>query len=259
MICIGAGFQVTSVPPEVRHSANNPVVFTSLSCIPSITDLQNFQGRWFAKMSDGSCSNIPLSSSTDRRITTRDGPLVDTSLPEGTNIVIRNLSYLDNGTYCCEIQEIDVSGNQISEWASATAQLNLEIRLKPIDVNSTVRTFNDSQHIELGCDMSGYIRPQRDLFWIVNGVTLDPATTIDGSKYRVSYRNGTDNAAQFGGSTPIPSVVTVLTILDVSLADTGVYSCVINNTGLVNDVNLEVAQASSKWLLYNLKQHVYFA
>ena len=244
IIILHAGFQVTAVPQSFRHGPDNLAVLISMNCIPNITDLVNFQSRWLAKKPDG--SDIMLDPLSDSRISIRQGLIVDPNLPAGTNMIIRNLSYLDNGTYRCEIQEIDTLSNQVSEGANATVQLILEVRLKSVDINSTVRTFNDSQLVELGCDMSGYIRPQKDLFWKVNGVPFDPATS-DGSKYSVSYRNGTDNMAQFGGSTTIPSLVTVLTIKDVSLADSGVYSCAIENTNLVNDVTLEVKPASSKY------------
>lgn len=227
-----------------RHGADNLAVLISMNCITNITDLENFKSQWTVNMPDG--TDTILNPSTDSRISIRQGNILDPSLPAGTNIIITNLSYLDNGTYRCEIQETDASNNQISEGANATVQVILEVRLEPVDINSTVRTFNDSQLVELGCEMSGYIRPQKDLFWIVNGVPLDP-TTNDGSKYRVSYRNGTDNRAQFGGSTTIPSLVTVLTVKDVSLADAGVYSCAIDNTNLQNNVSLEVIPASSKY------------
>ena len=53
-----------------------------------------------------------------------------------------------------------------------------------------------------------------------------------------------------GGSSTIPSRVVVLTILDVNLADSGAYSCAINNTNVINQSRLEVMPASSKY-----KQH----
>ena len=210
-----------------------------MNCIATVLDLQFYQSRWFAEMPDGSENKLDPS---DARIMIEQGPSIRPE-HQGTVITISNLSYLDNGTYRCEIQENDMSGQPISEWGSTTVQLILEVRLKSVDINSTVRTFNDSQFVELGCDMSGYIRPDKDLLWIVNGA---PATTND-SKYRVSYRDG-NNVAQFGGKTTIPSRVAVLTILDVNLADSGVYSCEINNTNLKNKVQLEVSSASSKWL-----------
>lgn len=211
-----------------------------MNCIATVMDLRFYQSRWFAEMPDG--SEIKLNRS-DPRIMIQEGPSI-VAEHQGTAVTIGKLSYLDNGTYRCEIQENDASGKAISEGASAMIRLLLQVRLESVDINSTVRTFNDSQFVELGCDMSGYIRPDKDLFWKVNGAPLDPATNA-GSKYRVSYRNGT-NVAQFGGSTTIPSRVAVLTILDVSLADSGAYSCVINNTDLVNQVQLEVTPASSK-------------
>ena len=212
----------------------------SMGCIATNMSLVLFQSQWFTKIPDG--NEVKLNSS-DARILIRDGHILDPNFP-GTNVIISYLSYLDNGTYRCEIQENDEFAQPISEGASAMIQLLLEVRLESVDINSTVRTFNDSQFVELGCDMSGYIRPDRDLFWIVNGAPLDPATN-EGSKYRISYRNGT-NVAQFGGSTTIPSRVAVLTILDISLADSGAYSCAINNTNLMNQVQLEVTPASSK-------------
>ena len=212
----------------------------SMACIATVEDLQFYQSRWFAEMPNGNENELDPS---DARIIIQEGPSIRPE-HQGTTLIISNLTYLDNGTYRCEIQENDRSDQPVSEWAYVMVQLILEVRLEPVDVNSTVRTFNDSQFVELGCDMSGYIRPQKDLFWTVDGVTLDPATN-DGSKYRVSYRNGT-NKAQFGGSTTIPSLETVLTILDVNLADSGVYYCAINNTTLMSDVKLEVKPASSK-------------
>ena len=176
----------------------------------------------------------------------RNGGIV---VPEhtGTNAVITRLSYLDNGTYRCEIQENDPFNQPISDWASATVDLQLDVRLEPVDGGRPIHTFNDSQHVQLSCDMSGYIHPDEDLYWIVDGVPLDSSNS-DESKYMVNYRNG-QNVAQFGGNSTIPSRVAVLTVLDVALADSGMYSCAIKNTDLMSEVELEVTPASSMPLL----------
>ena len=244
LLITNAGFQVSALPQNVYRYGTfdgNVLSSASMGCIATVMDLNYFQSRWFAKTPDGSETQL---NSSDARILIREG-LVISPNHQGTNAIINNLSYLDNGTYRCEIQENDVSSQPISEWASATIELVLEVRLESVDINGLVRTFNDSQFVELGCEMSGYIRPDNDLYWIVNGVPLD-LTANDGSKYRVSYRNGS-NVSQFGGSSTIPSRVVVLTILDVNLADSGAYSCAINNTELINQSRLEVMPASSKY------------
>ena len=242
--CITSGFQVSALPQNIYHYGTyngNVLSMASMGCIATVMNLSYFQSQWFTMKSMG--GELKLDSADDR-IMIRDGFVIVTD-HNGTNAIIKQLSYRDNGTYRCEIQENDATSTPISEWASATIQLMLEVRLESTSTNndSIVRTFNDSQHVELSCDMSGYIHPDEDLYWVVNGVALD-SSNANGTKYSISYRNG-DNVAQFGGASTIPSRVTELTVFDVTLSDSGTYSCAIRNTDQITDVNLQVIPASS--------------
>ena len=215
--------------------------------MPTVVDESShaffFRSDWFATLTSDENVEIKLNSS-DSRIIIRQGHVIYHGL-QGTNILIKRLSYLDNGTYRCEVQETNVSSQPISEPVSIFIPLVLEVHLQPADDISLIHTFNDSQFVELGCDMSGYIYPDEDLHWRAqNGVTIDSATN-SGTKYRISYHNGS-KMAQFGGDTTIPSRVAVLTILDVRLADSGTYICAIHNTNVMNEVRLQVQPASSK-------------
>lgn len=237
-----AGFQVSALPESVyRYGSSDDTVFpmASMGCIATAMNISFFQSRWFNTQLDGEEAKL---NSSDERIDIRDGYIFVTD-HIGTNAIINKLSYLDNGTYRCEIQENDASNEPISDWAAATIQLMLEVRLDQVG-DGVVRTFNDSQHVELGCDMSGYIYPDEDLHWIVNGASLAPSSNVDGSKYMVSYRDG-DKVAQFGGASTIPSRVSVLTVFDIALEDSGSYSCAIRSTDLIEQVILQVQPASS--------------
>lgn len=217
----------------------NILTTASMGCIANVTNITFFRSRWFFTKRDGGESK--LNSSNDRIVIRNGFVIVMDHI--GTNAIINRLSYLDNGTYRCEIQENDVTSQPISEWASATIQLMLDVRLQLVNNVDIIHTFNDSKFVEIACDMSGYIHPDEDLYWIAKGAPLFPSTN-DGLKYRVSYHNGV-NMAQFGGSSTVPSRVSVLTVLDVALADSGTYSCAINNTDLMNQVVLDVIVASS--------------
>ena len=217
----------------------NVLTTASMGCIANVTNITFFRSRWFSMKRDGGESKL---NSSDDRIVIRNGFVIVVD-HIGTNAIINRLSYLDNGTYRCEIQENDITSQPISEWASATIQLRLDVRLQPVNNVDIIRTFNDSNFVKIACDMSGYIRPDDDLYWIVKGAPLSPSTN-GGLKYRVSYHNGV-NVAQFGGSSTVPSRMSVLTVLDVVLGDSGTYSCAINNTDLMNQVVLDVMTASS--------------
>ena len=108
---------------------------------------------------------------------------------------------------------------------------------------ATVQTFNDSLQIKLGCDMAGYIHPDSDLYWSVDG---KPVLSIPQyqAKYSISYANGS-HVAQYGGEMVIPSRVAWLTVFNVELEDSNMdYSCAINGTDVTNGVNLTVKRAS---------------
>lgn len=117
-------------------------------------------------------------------------------------------------------------------------------------ISSSVSTFNDSEYVRLGCDMSGYIRPDSDFFWIINGQVT--TSTTGSSKYSVTYSNGS-HVAQFGGESTVPSRVSWLTVFHVDLEDADVqYSCVINNTEHRSNMMLVVKKASGESCLLRL-------
>ena len=119
------------------------------------------------------------------------------------------------------------------------------VRLEP--VNPITRTFNDSQYVSLGCDMAGYIHPDDDLFWLLDGQPV-LYTTNNSSKYSISYSDGV-HLAQFGGDSTVPSRVSWLTVFDVQLDDAdNQYVCAIKNTEHRVNVALEVQEASSELL-----------
>lgn len=55
-------------------------------------------------------------------------------------------------------------------------------------INTPVRTSDNDSGVELHCEMQGYVRPDRDLWWL--GINLND------SRFTVEYQNG---QAQFGG------------------------------------------------------------
>ena len=97
--------------------------------------------------------------------------------------------------------------------------------------------------------MAGYIRPDNDLFWIINGQPVLYMSN-NSSKYSISYSDG-NHVAQFGGNSTVPSRVSWLTVFDVELDDANnQYVCAINNTEHRANVTLEVQEASSKFSHY---------
>ena len=235
-----------------RYGTYNGGVLTraSMGCIATAMNITYFTSRWFIVKADGEEKMLNVS---EDRIMIRNGYVIVVD-HIGTNAIISNLSYRDNGTYRCAIQENSADSIPISDWASATIDLILEVRLETTSNGSHVRTFNDSQFVELSCDMSSYIRSDEDLYWIINGVPLNTTSSDGGSKYNVGYRNG-KNVAQFGGNSSVPSRVAVLTVFDVALTDSGNYTCAIRDTDLKQDVVLEVTPASSKLQLLERHSH----
>ena len=104
-----------------------------------------------------------------------------------------------------------------------------------ITVNGTTTT-----QVELSCEMSQYIHPDRDLWWFRGGQKLDNTQ----SKYSIGYRNGTKLALN-GGSDVISSRVSVLTISQLTSSDSGVFTCKVFGTDQSGDVCLTVVDG--KW------------
>jgi len=114
--------------------------------------------------------------------------------------------------------------------------LIVTVRLKAVQQHITV--YNDTQAVELGCDMAGYVRPDDHLHWFRGEDTIN-----QDSKYQLEFRNGSQTA-QNGGDTTIPSRLSVVRVLNPEIEDTGAYKCVINGTEVTSHVELVVLEAS---------------
>lgn len=96
---------------------------------------------------------------------------------------------------------------------------------------------NDSE-VELQCEMQGYIRPDGDLLW--------RDVNLTDTRFTVEYRDGQPNVAQFGGSNPVHSRVSVLKISNPTAADSGRYECALLGTNLIQGVHLIVEETPSE-------------
>ena len=80
--------------------------------------------------------------------------------------------------------------------------------------------------VELGCEMSGYLRPDEDLQWYRDNRLL----LLKGARHSVSIKEGRMGAGQSGENTTVHSRLSVLNIHHPSVADSGVYSCRVRGT-----------------------------
>ena len=95
--------------------------------------------------------------------------------------------------------------------------------------------ISDSE-VELECEMTLYIRPDEDLQWFRGSEMIVNGT----NRYTISYRNGLAGAAQKGENVTIPGRVSVLTISNPQLSDSGTYNCRILGTEQSADIQLTV-------------------
>lgn len=80
----------------------------------------NFTSRWITP----SGSIVTPNESSSSRLTVLEGRdiVIDRRIFDGTAIILRNISYQDEGTYICECRDTRVSG---SPWMQAMSQLQL--------------------------------------------------------------------------------------------------------------------------------------
>lgn len=193
-------------------------------------NIESYESRWFF-----GGNNI----SRFGRTIIRDGPVYSDFRGPGTAILIQNLTYMDQGAYDCQVRGTE----PLTTWVSLTITLTLITNLDPIA--PVVQTFDDFLHVDIGCDMSGYIPPDENLYWIVDGREIHSSGENNEEKYRITYKNGI-RKAQVGGRKPTLSRVSVLSIYDVQLDDSKTYSCVVDGMNLVEEVELIVTEAESK-------------
>ena len=109
-------FDEVTIPTDFNTLTSS--IFLSCGVIASDVD---FTTRWITP--DGT---IITPTSSDDRLTVIDGISVDIDgRPfDGTALILRSLSYMDEGLYACEAREV-LEEEQESPWRQAVTQLNL--------------------------------------------------------------------------------------------------------------------------------------
>ena len=106
-------------------------------------------------------------------------------------------------------------------------------------ITTNVIALNNDANVELMCDMSAYIRPDDHLQWFRDGQIV-----VSGENRRqISYKNGTLKG-QIGELRTGPSRVSVLTISNPTLADSGTFTCSVVGTTESADIGLQVMDSS---------------
>ena len=80
---------------------------------------------------------------------------------------------------------------------------------------------NETNTLEMRCEMSQYIQPDSNLHWFKDGLEI----VSDGEKYEVIFKSGGDDLAMVNGR-KVPSRVSVLVVSNFQQDnDTGCYYC----------------------------------
>ena len=85
----------------------------------------------------------------------------------------------------------------------------------------SIEVLENDTDVELCCEMSGYIRPGKDLHWYKDGEKIN----VQDNTKRISFTRGNENAAQDGGMKNTHSKLSVLTIRNSVSSDSGIYTC----------------------------------
>ena len=96
------------------------------------------------------------------------------------------------------------------------------------------RSTADSEAV-LRCEMTEFIRPDESLQWFRGGQQI-----TSGGRHSIMYENGTADLAQNGGTDVVPGRVSVLTVSDPVVTDSGVYTCQIQGTAVSADIQLSI-------------------
>ena len=108
--------------------------------------------------------------------------------------------------------------------------------------------LDNASFVELRCDMSDYIQPDDQLQWFRNGEMI----TSGQARRQITFMNGTARLGQFGGFSPQSSRVSMLTISNPVLNDTGTYNCRVMDTTESVSIELLVQLSSGENNLYAL-------
>ena len=90
---------------------------------------------------------------------------------------------------------------------------------------TNLTVFNNATDVKLSCEMSEYIRPDKDLQWFKGDQLI-----TNGAKYTIMYENGSGQG-QIGGAKLGSSRLSTLTISEPQLIDSGSYTCAVRGTG----------------------------
>ena len=98
---------------------------------------------------------------------------------------------------------------------------------------------DDETDVSLSCEMSLYLRPDRNLLWFRGGQQI-----MNTGRHIITYTDG-DGTGQFGGNIIGSSRVSTLVITEPQLSDSGTYTCAIRNTEHSHDIELTVESAAA--------------
>ena len=93
--------------------------------------------------------------------------------------------------------------------------------------------LDNASFVELRCDMSDYIRPDDQLQWFRNGEMI----TSGQARRQITFMNGTGQG-QLGGFSTQSLRISMLTISNPVLSDTGTYNCRVMGTTESVDIEL---------------------
>ena len=123
------------------------------------------------------------------------------------------------------------------EWSRVVAYCECSSFSVILLANENIVTAhrNDTQ-VELECEMNLFIRPDEDLQWFRGSEMIVSGT----NRHTVSYRNGSAEVVVNVTTFNISSRVSVLTISNPQLSDSGTYTCRILGTEQSADVQLSL-------------------
>ena len=95
--------------------------------------------------------------------------------------------------------------------------------------------------VQLSCEMSAFIRPDTSLIW----EGPDNQILANGTKYQITFSNGSRYTAVDGSGGLVPSRVSTLTISNPDKSDQGVYTCSIMGTNATIDLVITINDANT--------------
>lgn len=99
-----------------------------------------------------------------------------------------------------------------------------------------------TKSVQLGCEMTGYLRPDEDLAWYKGNYLLP----LKGATYSVIFMEGTPGAGQNGENGTVHGRLSMLNINHPTVADSGVYRCKIRGTNTEATMSLAITKTSIK-------------